>query len=170
MEGALVGSTRTGYLGLGSNVGDRKRNLRAAVAALETAGVIITARASLYETAPQGNVLDQPDFLNSAVRIAPGLDPLALVDLCKQVERDLGRDAAAPRHGPRAIDIDVLLLGDEQFVDDRLTLPHPEIAKRHFVLAPLLELDPSLTLPDGRAAADLLAAVKSQPVSRVGRL
>lgn len=171
MEGPLVAAVRTGYLGLGSNLGDRAANLRAAVAALQaTTGIEVTARASLYETAPQGEVLDQPDFLNSAVKIGTALEPLDLLEVCKRIEDDLGRESdwLGPRlrHGPRPIDIDLLLLGDLQLVHERLTLPHPEIATRHFVLAPLLELDPDLTLPDGRRAADLLAAVADQPVRR----
>jgi 2-amino-4-hydroxy-6-hydroxymethyldihydropteridine diphosphokinase len=161
---------RTGYLGLGSNVGDRSANLRAAVAALAAGGVDVTARASLYETAPQGEVLDQPDFLNSAVEIRTALEPHALLDLCKQVERELGREPNGVRHGPRPIDVDVLLLGDVQLRDTRLTLPHPEIATRHFVLAPLLEIAPGLVLPDGRQAVDLLAQVADQPVWRSGAL
>lgn len=160
----------TAYLGLGSNVGERESNLRAAVDALGASGLTVTARASLYETAPQGEVQDQPDFLNSAVAAATGLEPLALLDACKRIERELGRSDDGVRHGPRPIDIDVLLVGDVTLEHERLTLPHPEIASRHFVLAPLLELAPDLVLPDGRSAAGLMAAVQDQPVRRVGRL
>lgn len=156
------------YLGLGSNTGDRAANLRAAAAALEASGVEVLARASLYETAPQGEVLDQPDFLNSALKVRTSLQPLELLDLCKRIERDHGRDPAGRRHGPRPIDIDVLLLGDEALNHQRLTLPHPEIASRRFVLEPLLELDPELTLPDGVRAAGLAAAVAGQAVTRAG--
>ncbi|MBJ7347816.1 MAG: 2-amino-4-hydroxy-6-hydroxymethyldihydropteridine diphosphokinase, partial [Thermoleophilaceae bacterium] len=125
---------------------------------------------SLYETSPQGEVLDQPDFLNSVIQIETDLQPLALLDLCKGVERDLGRAASGLRHGPRVIDIDVLLLGDTVFAHERLTLPHPEITSRHFVLAPLLELDPELVLPDGVEAAQFSAAVAGQPVRKLGAL
>ena len=155
-----------GYLGLGSNVGDSAANLRAAVDALEAAGVEVTARASIYVTAPQGEVLDQPDFLNSAVRVETDLNPLDLLDLCKRIEREQGRDPEGVRHGPRPIDIDVLLLGDEPFGSERLTLPHREIATRRFVLEPLLEIEPDLTLPDGTRADDLLAGVADQRVER----
>lgn len=159
----------TAYLGLGSNVGDRAANLRAAVAALETNGVEVIALASLYETAPQGEVLDQPDFLNSALRVRTALQPLQLLDLCKRIEREQGRDPAGRRHGPRPIDIDVLLVGDTVLEHERLTLPHPEIASRRFVLEPLLELDPELTLPpDATRAAELSADVAGQPVRRLG--
>ncbi len=172
MEGPVVSAElrkRRGYLGLGSNVGQRDDNLRAAITALENAGVVVTARASVYETTPQGEVLDQPDFLNSVIEIETGMQALELLDLCKQIERDLGRESGI-RHGPRPIDIDVLLLGDETLAHERLSLPHPEIATRHFVLAPLLELAPDLVLPDGSLAADSLAAVAGQPVSRRGPL
>jgi 2-amino-4-hydroxy-6-hydroxymethyldihydropteridine diphosphokinase len=151
-------------------VGDRAANLRDAAEALDAAGVLVTARSSLYETAPQGEITDQPDFLNAVLRARTALTPLELLDTCKAIERDLGRDPGGPRHGPRAIDIDVLLVGDQVFVHDRLKLPHPEIATRHFVLAPLLELEPDLVLPDGTRAASLLAAVAGQPVMRLDRL
>lgn len=153
-----------GFLGLGSNVGDSAANLRAAADALEAAGVTILARASIYVTAPQGEVLDQPDFLNSALKIETELSPLELLDLCKQIERDHGRDPQGVRHGPRPIDIDVLMLGDEPFESERLTLPHREIATRRFVLEPLLEIAPDFVLPDGTTAASLLGGVEDQPV------
>ncbi|MBI4898613.1 MAG: 2-amino-4-hydroxy-6-hydroxymethyldihydropteridine diphosphokinase [Actinobacteria bacterium] len=158
------------YLGIGSNVGDRAANLRAAADALDAAGVRVTSRSSLYETAPQGEITDQPDFLNAVLSVRTALSPLELLDNCKRVERDLGREPRGKRHGPRSIDIDVLLVGDCVFVHDRLKLPHPEIATRHFVLAPLLEVEPELVLPDGTRADSLLAAVADQPVVRLERL
>lgn len=141
--------TRTGYLGLGSNVGDRESHLRAAVGMLRERGVEVEAVSSAYETEPVGEVLDQPDFLNAAVRIRTDLEPEALLDLCKEIEAERGRRLDAPRHSPRPLDVDLLLLGDLELRTDRLTLPHPEVSSRRFVLAPLLELDPELTLPDG---------------------
>lgn len=156
------------YLGLGSNVGDRVANIRAAADALERAGVEILARASLYETAPQGLITDQPDFVNTALKVRTTLEPIDLLDLCKRIERDLGRDQDAERHAPRVIDIDVLLVGDKVLEHDRLNLPHREIGTRRFVLTPLLELDPDLTLPDGVRADMLVAAVADQPVWRLG--
>jgi 2-amino-4-hydroxy-6-hydroxymethyldihydropteridine diphosphokinase len=155
-----------GYLGLGSNVGDSAANLSAAADALEASGITILARASIYTTAPQGEVLDQPDFLNSALKIETDLQPLELLDICKQIEIAHGRDPQGVRHGPRPIDIDVLLLGDEAFTSDRLTLPHREIATRRFVLEPLIEIDPALTLPDGTKAVSLLSQVLDQPVEK----
>ena len=159
--------SEVGYLGLGSNEGDRLATLRAARAALDGRGLEVTASSSVYETAPQGEVTDQPDFLNACVRIQTDLEPEALLDACKRVERELGRAPGGVRHGPRPIDVDVLLLGEREHRSDRLTLPHAEVTSRRFVLEPLLELDPDLTLPDGTRLADRLPAVADQPVERV---
>jgi 2-amino-4-hydroxy-6-hydroxymethyldihydropteridine diphosphokinase len=159
-----------GYLGLGSNVGDRLANLRAAVAELERRGVRVTGRSSVYETAPQGEILDQPDFLNAAVRIETDLGPEELLDVCKEVERALGRRSGLPRHSPRPIDVDLLLLGDLEYSSERLTLPHAEVSSRRFVLEPLLELDPELALPGGTRVDDVLPALLDQPVRRVDSL
>ena len=167
MEGNL---TRVGYLGLGSNEGDRLRNLRVARDSLPVHGVAVESSSSVYETAPQGEVSDQPDFLNAALRVRTALGPEELLDAAKAVERDLGRPPAAVRHGPRPIDIDVLLLGDLEYSSDRLSLPHPEVTSRRFVLEPLLELDPGLALPDGTPLAPALDAVRDQPVRRAAAL
>src|SRR2546430_16471560 len=109
-EGA--GDQRSGYLGLGSNVGDREAHFRAAIRLLGEHGVQVEAVSSLYETEPVGEILDQPDFLNAALRVRTGLEPEALLDLCKAIELEQGRMFGAPRHGPRPLDIDLLLLGD----------------------------------------------------------
>jgi 2-amino-4-hydroxy-6-hydroxymethyldihydropteridine diphosphokinase len=150
---------RQGYLGLGSNVGDRRANLQAAVDALPAHGVTILASSSTYDTDPVGEVLDQPSFLNACVRIETPLEPEELLDASKAVERSLGRAAGGVRHGPRRIDVDVLLLGDVEHASERLRLPHEQVLARRFVLIPLLELDFSLTVPDGRRLADALAAL-----------
>ncbi len=162
--------SEVGYLGLGSNEGDRLANLRAARAALIAHGVTVLASSSAYETAPQGEVTDQADFLNACLRIETELDPEALLDACKAVERELGRTPGGPRHGPRPIDVDVLLLGAREHRSERLTLPHAEVTARRFVLEPLLELDADLTLPDGTPLGTRLADVADQPVERVGAL
>jgi 2-amino-4-hydroxy-6-hydroxymethyldihydropteridine diphosphokinase len=169
VEGDL-GGLRVGYLGLGSNVGDRLANLRAARDSLVLHEVAVEASSSVYETAPQGEITEQPDFLNAALRIRTALGPEELLEAAKRVERDLGRDPGGARHGPRAIDVDVLLLADVEYSSDRLSLPHREVASRRFVLEPLLELDPDLTLPDGTPLAPLLDAVADQPVRRAGSL
>ena len=131
----------------------------------------VEAVSSLYETEPVGEILDQPEFLNAAIRIRTSLDPEPLLDLCKAIEVEHGRVFGGPRHGPRPIDIDLLLLGEIELSTDRLTLPHPEVTSRRFVLAPLLELDPDLRLPDGtelRAALERLRP--GQRVERIGAL
>lgn len=156
-----------GYLGLGSNEGDRHGALRAGRAELQRRGVEVVASSSVYETAPQGEVLDQPDFLNACLAIETELGPEELLDVCKDVERELGRVPGGQRHGPRPIDVDVLLLGDLVHDSDRLTLPHREVTARRFVLEPLLELDGDLELPDGTVLATRLDAVFAQPVRRV---
>ena len=148
-----------GYLGLGSNVGDRAGHLRAAIALLGERGVEVEAVSSAYETEPVGEVLDQPDFLNAAIRVRTDLAPEELLDACKAVEAERGRSLDAPRHSPRPLDVDLLLLGDLELSTERLTLPHPEVTSRRFVLIPLLELDPGLALPDGTRLADALAAL-----------
>jgi 2-amino-4-hydroxy-6-hydroxymethyldihydropteridine diphosphokinase len=161
---------RTGYLGLGSNVGDRESHLRAAIELLRARGVEVEAVSSTYETEPIGEVLDQPDFLNAAIRIRTDLEPEALLDACKEIEADRGRALDAPRHSPRPLDVDLLLLGDLELQTDRLTLPHPEVTTRRFVLMPLLEIDPGLRLPDGSRLADILASFDpGQRVLRVER-
>ena len=148
-----------GYLGLGSNVGDSEGHLRAALQLLPNEGVQVLAVSSTYVTEPVGEILDQPDFLNAAGRIRTALGPEQLLDACKAVEAERGRQFDLPRHSPRPLDVDLLLLGEIELETDRLTLPHPQVRNRRFVLAPLLELDPSLTLPDGTALADALAAL-----------
>jgi 2-amino-4-hydroxy-6-hydroxymethyldihydropteridine diphosphokinase len=148
-----------GYLGLGSNVGDRPANLAAAAAALPAHGVVVEAASSLYDTEPVGEILDQPEFLNACLRIETELGPEELLAAAKAVERELGREPGGPRHGPRPIDVDVLLLGDLEYAAERLTLPHVEVTSRRFVMVPLLELDPELVLPDGTRVADALAAL-----------
>ena len=157
-----------GYLGLGSNVGDREEHLRRACELLESHGVRVIAQSSLYETEPQGEILDQPDFLNACVEIETELGPEDLLDTCKIVEREGGRMVAGPKHGPRPIDVDVLLLGDLEYQSDRLTIPHRDVMTRRFVLEPLLELNPHLSLPDGRHLGSALDDVRDQHVERAG--
>lgn len=122
-------------------------------------GIEVEAVSSLYETEPVGEVLDQPDFLNAVARVRTGLEPEELLDACKAIESEQGRDPGGRRHGPRPIDVDLLLLGDVQLEAERLTLPHREVTSRRFVLLPLLELDPALALPDGTELHDSLEAL-----------
>ncbi|MCK9250186.1 MAG: 2-amino-4-hydroxy-6-hydroxymethyldihydropteridine diphosphokinase [Solirubrobacteraceae bacterium] len=170
----LLAGERIGYLGLGSNVGDRRAELQAAVDAMPGRGVRVLASSAVYDTDPVGEIPDQPSFLNACVRIATTLDPLGLLDACKAIEAARGRetDPTSPgyvRHAPRAIDVDLLLLGDAPFSSPRLTLPHAQVTERRFVLVPLLELDLGLTLPDGVRLADRLAALPlDEGVRRAG--
>jgi 2-amino-4-hydroxy-6-hydroxymethyldihydropteridine diphosphokinase len=159
-----------GYLGLGSNQGDRLANLRAARSALERRGISVVGSSSVYETAPQGEVLDQPDFLNACLAIDTDLGPQDLLDACKAVEGELGRSAGGELHGPRIIDVDLLILGDLEHRSDRLTVPHPGVRSRRFVMEPLLELDPRLALPDGTTLSEALPGVEDQRVERCGSL
>jgi len=162
---------RVGYLGLGSNVGDSAGHLRAAIELLEAEGIEIDAVSSTYVTEPVGEILDQPDFLNAAGRIRTDLEPEELLDACKRVEAERGRQFDLPRHSPRPLDVDLLLLGGIEMSNDRLTLPHREVTTRRFVLVPLLELDPDLRLPDGTRLADSLEALgESERVERAGLL
>ena len=144
------------YLGLGSNVGDRKGNLKAAADALGALRM-----SSIYETAPQGEVRDQPDFLNAVVEIETELGPEELLARCKQIESGLGREEGGVRHGPRPIDIDILLLGDLEYESERLRIPHRDLETRRFVLEPLKELAPECV------DEDRLAAVSDQRVERL---
>jgi 2-amino-4-hydroxy-6-hydroxymethyldihydropteridine diphosphokinase len=161
--------TQTGYLGLGSNIGNRRAHLQSAVAGLGRHGVEVVASSSVYETEPVGLVLDQRAFFNACLRVRTAHDPPALLEACKAVERELGRAAGGPRHGPRVIDVDVLLLSDLEYSSPRLTLPHAEVSSRRFVLVPLLELCSELALPSGARLSDMLAALgPGQEVRRAG--
>ncbi|MDQ3675267.1 MAG: 2-amino-4-hydroxy-6-hydroxymethyldihydropteridine diphosphokinase [Actinomycetota bacterium] len=158
-----------GYLGLGSNAGGRHAQLQAAVDALPARGVVVQASSSTYDTDPVGEVLDQPSFLNACLRVRTQLGPPELLDACKAVERELGREPGGRRHGPRPIDVDVLLLGGAEYGSARLTLPHAQVLSRRFVLIPLLELDFDLATPAGERLSDALAALPvGEGVRRAG--
>ena len=148
-----------GLLGLGSNVGERRAHLQAAVDALPTVGISVLACSSVYDTDPVGEVLDQPSLLNACVRVGCVLEPLQLLDTVKGLERELGRREGGVRHSPRAIDIDILLLGELACSHERMTLPHKQLLSRRFVLVPALELDFELSTPDGHRLADALAVM-----------
>lgn len=147
------------YVGVGANLGDREAGIRRAVELLAAEpGIEVVAVSSLRETEPVG-FLDQPRFLNGACALETDLSARALLDRLLAVERFLGRErGGAPRFGPRTIDLDLLLYGDEEVDEPGLTVPHPRLAERRFALEPLHELDPGLTLPDGRRIEDLLSS------------
>jgi 2-amino-4-hydroxy-6-hydroxymethyldihydropteridine diphosphokinase len=139
------------YVGLGANLGDREATIRAAVAALP--GVF--AVSSLRETDPVGNT-DQPRFLNGVAALETSLSARELLDVLLSVERGLGRERRE-RWGPRTIDLDLLLYGDETIDEPGLTVPHPRLHERRFALEPLAELDSELVVPGRGPLKDLLA-------------
>ena len=147
------------YLGLGSNLGDRLATLQRAVDLLGARNGLTVQRSSrVYETTPVGGPSDQPDYLNAVVEVETSLDAHALLDAANAVEDDLGR-VREERWGPRTIDIDLLTFGEERVTDERLTVPHPRMHERMFVLAPLLELDADPPLPGERHVADMRLSV-----------
>ena len=156
------------YLGLGSNLGDRRGNLAEALRRLPPL-VQIEAVSSLYETQPVGPQ-EQPLFYNAACRGVTGLPPLELLRHIKQIERDLGRqpdDRPSERWGPRPIDIDVLLYGDSVIEEAELRVPHAELANRAFVLVPLAELAADLRHPElGRTISELADAMDRSGVEK----
>jgi 2-amino-4-hydroxy-6-hydroxymethyldihydropteridine diphosphokinase len=147
----------TAYLSLGSNLGDRAANLRAAVGQLEVAGRLL-ASSALYETQPV-DVPDQPWFLNCVAAIETDMTPKELLQLALQVEALMGRLRMSEK-GARKIDIDILLFGDRIVDEPGLKVPHPEMHRRRFVLEPLVEISPEVRHPElGKTARELLAAL-----------
>ena len=152
------------FLGIGGNLGERRVMLRAAVA--EIRGVLDNVRvSSLYETAAWG-VTDQPAFLNAVVRGRSSLPPLELLDALQRIENELGR-VRGRRWGARLIDIDILLYGAEVIDEPRLTVPHPYMTQRGFVLRPLADLAAGLTLPDGSLVGELLTTVDQSDLRQI---
>jgi 2-amino-4-hydroxy-6-hydroxymethyldihydropteridine diphosphokinase len=137
-------------LGFGSNLGDGRRNIAAALQLLVGGGVEIAMVSSLYATSPVGGPPGQPDFFNAAALARTALSPHDLLVLCKSIERKLGRTDQPVKWGPRTVDIDILIYGSAEVRDDDLVIPHPELGNRLFVLVPLLEVAPDdMVLPDG---------------------
>jgi 2-amino-4-hydroxy-6-hydroxymethyldihydropteridine diphosphokinase len=141
------------YIGVGANLGDREATIRAALAALP--GVVGVSQ--LRETDPVG-VVDQPPFLNGATVLETDFSPRELLDALLAVERELGRERRE-RWGPRTIDLDLLLYGDEMIDEPGLTIPHPRLHERRFALEPLLDLDPELAIPGRGRVVDVLAGL-----------
>ena len=158
--------SKTVYLSLGSNLGDRERNLRDAVDLLVEPQLRAVRVSSFYETEPL-EVRDQPWFLNAVVEAETDLFPKQLLARVQRIEQVLGRRRLKPK-GPRTIDIDILLYGGVVIDADGLQVPHPRLAERRFVLEPLAELAPNLHHPvTGRTVAEMLLAVARQQVRRV---
>jgi len=146
----------TVYLGLGSNLGDRLAALAGGVAELEQEGVRLIERSSIYETEPVG-IAEQPWYLNQVVAGRTRHAPLELLERCLRIEARFGRERTEVRFGPRFLDIDILLYGDQVIDQERLTVPHPRMHERRFVLVPLVEIAPALADPrNGDAYADVL--------------
>lgn len=158
---------RPAYIGVGSNLGDSRGLVAAAldrVAALPAVSHLL--RAPHYRTRPFGPVV-QPDFINSAAGFLTTLGPHELLAALRDIERELGREPARERWGPRVIDLDLLVLGRERVSDAVLTLPHPGIAQRAFVLLPLADIAPSLEVPRVGLVAELLRAVAIEGAERL---
>src|SRR5262245_59422619 len=141
-------------LALGANLGDRLTSLQRAVDLLAGEGVRVVASSRVWETDPVGGPQGQPAYLNAVVRAETSLDPHDVLHAANRVEATLGRTREV-RWGPRTIDIDVLLYDDLRRNDPELTIPHPRMAERSFVVLPLLDLDPAPVLPDGTRLLDL---------------
>jgi 2-amino-4-hydroxy-6-hydroxymethyldihydropteridine diphosphokinase len=155
------------YIALGSNLGDRAQALYLAIAHLGSLGRVI-ARSSLYETEPVG-YHEQPAFLNAVVALETDLEPLPLLRVLLSIEAEMGRDRSrgTPK-GPRTLDLDLLLVADRIVADEELTLPHPALTNRRFVLAPLAEIAPELRHPvRGETIAELLALLPDEGENRV---
>jgi 2-amino-4-hydroxy-6-hydroxymethyldihydropteridine diphosphokinase len=147
------------YVGLGANLGDRERTLREAVEALAAAeGVEVVAVSTVRETEPVG-VGEQPLFLNGAVELGTTLTARELLEVLLAVEQRFGRVRAPGEHGPRTLDLDLLLYGDEVIEEPGLTVPHPRLHERRFVLEPLAELAPGLVVPGRGEVESLLTGV-----------
>lgn len=149
------------YIALGANLGDVKGNLRRAIAALDaTPGCRVTGVSPWYRSRAIGPG-SQPDYLNAVVALATTLAPHALLELLQALEAAAGRERAV-RWGARTLDLDLLLFDDLALADERLTLPHPRLAERNFVVYPLSDLAPALRLPDGTAIARLRATLDAR--------
>jgi 2-amino-4-hydroxy-6-hydroxymethyldihydropteridine diphosphokinase len=157
----------TAYIALGSNLGDRAKTLDSALDRLSSLGHI-SAQSSIYETEPVG-FHDQPKFLNAVLALETNLEPVQLLRSLLGIEREMGRDRSRNvRNGPRALDLDLLLVGDVIVSGDELTLPHPGLQQRRFVLTPLAEIAPNLCHPQSkRTIAELLALLPDEADNRV---
>ena len=150
-------------IGLGANLNDPAAQVEYALAELDRLpGTRLIAQSSLYASAPVGYV-DQPDFINAVAQVETSLAPRALLDALLDLEHRHGRERSF-RNAPRTLDLDLLLYGNAHFHEDALTLPHPRMTERAFVLLPLLEIAPAIHIPGLGPAADWLAACADQPV------
>jgi 2-amino-4-hydroxy-6-hydroxymethyldihydropteridine diphosphokinase len=157
----------TVYIGLGANIGNREANLRMALHGL-TRMARVEAVSALYETDPIGSVQDQPAFYNAACRIETGLEPESLLRFVKSLEHEIGRRPGGPVGGPRPIDLDILLYEDRVHDSKDLTIPHPRLTERAFVLVPLAEIAPEAVHPaTGKTIAQLARTVPTDGVHQI---
>lgn len=156
------------YLGLGSNLGDRRANLNAAIESLDWGPVSVGKRSSIYETEPVGGPEDQPPYLNMVIEVATSLSPEDLFERTQAVEAALGRERASEeRWGARTIDIDVLLYGTDLIETSDLEIPHPRMHERAFVLVPLAEIAPGVMIPRRGPVRALLESAGSDGVRQL---
>ncbi|MEM7469514.1 MAG: 2-amino-4-hydroxy-6-hydroxymethyldihydropteridine diphosphokinase [Pseudomonadota bacterium] len=159
--------SRRCYLGLGSNLQDPQRQITRAIEDIgNSPNVAVIAQSSMYGSAPMGPQ-DQNDYVNAVAEIETDLSALTLLGAVRAVEESFGRDRSVVRWGPRIIDIDILLFGDQELVLRRLKIPHPGLTQRAFVVVPLLEIAPNLRLPDGRLLAEFEGNFPSNAVNKL---
>ena len=158
-----------GYLSLGSNLGDRSMYLNEALNALARNGVRIIRSSSIYETKPIDVPDNQGNYYNMVVFVETAADPVELLRICLMVEQDLGRQRPFV-HAPRTIDIDIILLEGISLSTDTLTVPHPRMEQRSFVIVPLAEIAPDIVLPSGRPIIDVKKALSDDEVVNVWTL
>jgi len=165
-----VKKAHTAFVGLGGNIGDRRAALENALAVLADAdGITVDACSRLFESAPLG-MERQADFVNAVCRVRTTLSPAQLLAELQRMETAAGRVRGGARFGPRALDLDLLLYDRVQCTGATLTLPHPRMAGRRFVLAPLVEIAPEIHIPGQGRAVDLLAAVAGQKCRPLGEV
>ncbi len=156
------------WIGLGSNMGQAADQVEQAIAALTDApGLELTARSSLYRTAPVGNV-DQPDFINAVVRASCRIGCYVLLEALQEIEKRFGRTRDGERFGPRSLDLDLLMYADQTVSSPQLELPHPRMHERLFVLEPLTEIEGDITVPGRGRLSVLRQACLDQRVQRLG--
>ncbi|MCE5322886.1 2-amino-4-hydroxy-6-hydroxymethyldihydropteridine diphosphokinase [bacterium] len=159
-------NTKTAYLGIGTNLGDKVANVHKAIEMVDAhEGCTVSAVSSIYITKPVG-VKDQPDFANAVIAVKTALDPYELLELCNKIEREMGRKRTI-RWGPRVIDMDILLYEDVNISEKQLTIPHPMMMERAFVLIPLAEIAPDLELPGGITAKEAAEQIDRAGIKQI---
>lgn len=155
------------YIGLGSNLGDSVRTLQSALAMLaKHPAITLSNTSSFYQSKPHGPA-DQPDYINAVAEISTTLQAEELLDVLQHIEQQHKRERNGQRWGPRTLDLDLLLYGDERIHTPRLTVPHPRIGERDFVLYPLAELNSALIFPDGSELSTYLAVISNDDLIKL---